>query len=310
MTGTRAPSRRDRWSPPGGVFGRTYLLLRWAMPVLLLWLTVAIAYAWIKSGIRLPMTSISAYYYTDAQTVFVGVLIGLGVLLVVIQGRTPWEDAWMNTAGALAPFVALLPTPVAEDDRCIASYCTARFLKGQLPDNHEIIAFNVFSVVPIWLTLCLYLALRARTLYGEGGYERNSSLFSAAATILFGSVAILLWISETERQRFYDWAHLVSAASMVAMLIFSIVPFANWMGPESQGFFAGKPRFLSNAFWWILWGILFLILCWVIGLLVIPQWDHKVLVIEVIAIVPFALYWIVQGLALGKLDRPGAETAA
>lgn len=301
--GGGALASRTRWQPAGGVFGRTYLLLRWSMPVLLGWLAIAIAGAWINSGLRLPMTSISAYYYTDAETVFVGVLIGLGVLLIVIQGRTPWEDALMNTAGALAPFVALLPTPVAESDKCIASYCTAKFLNDQIPDNHDIIAFNVWSVAPVWLVLCIYLSLRAYTLRRQSKYEKYSSTFSAVAVIVLGGIALGLWVSETRRQMFYDSAHLTSAGIMVALLILSMVPFALWMGRSERGFFRNMPKLLNNGFWWLFWSVLGLIVLWIGLYSTIPRWDHAVLVIEVFAIAPFAIYWIMQGLALTAIDR-------
>lgn len=296
-----------RWAPKEGVHLRTYNLLRWSMPVLLLWLAVAVVGAWIDSGLDKPLTSISAYYYTDAQTVFVGVVIGLGVLLVVIEGRTPWEDALMNTAGALAPFVALLPTPVSESDKCIASYCTSRFLKGTIPDNSELIEFNVWSAVPIWLVLCGYLAYRAINSHGDEE-EGASSKFSALAPLLFGVVGLALWVSDTRRELFHDYAHLTSAGVMVVLLIVSIIPFARWFG-HRKGF--PRWRMLNNSFWLMLWLILALIAGWALTWAVfIPQWDHKVMVIEIIALAPFAVYWMMQGWALRGEEPPSADSPA
>lgn len=291
------------WRPAKDVFGQTYYLLRWSIPMLLLWLTFAIAYAWRDSGVDLPMTSISAYYYTHVQTVFVGVLMSLGALLIVIQGRTPWEDALMNTAGALAPFVALLPTPVKKSDTCIAPYCTSNVLKDVIPNNHEIIAFNVKTVIPIWMILCVYLAIRAWTMRKKDKNERRSSSFGAAATFAFGAVGLALWFSETERQVFYDWAHLTSAGAMLVLLIVSIVPFATWMGPSPRPVFSKLPHVFSNVFWLTLWLILIgLAVCVVIELSK-ERWDHTVLVVEIVAIIPFFFYWVMQGIALGERDR-------
>lgn len=264
------------------------------------------------------MTSISAYYYTDAQTVFVGVLIGLGVLLVVIEGRSPWEDALMNTAGGLAPFVALLPTPVQASDKCIAAYCTAPFLNARsvpdesleavIPDNHELIQFNVWSFVPVRIALSVYLWIRAAKFRAEGdGTDKLSSLCSAGATTAFGLIAMVLWITKTERQLFYDWAHLFSAGIMVLLLIASMVPFALWMKKSEKPFFSSMPRLLNNAFWWLFWLVLVLFGLWITLLVTIPGWDHAVMVIEVFAIVPFAVYWVMQGFALWKVDRDLSE---
>ncbi|WP_156697858.1 hypothetical protein [Nocardioides sp. Leaf285] len=309
-SGTRSPGPQPRWRPSHDVFGQTYYVLRWSMPVLLVWLAVAIATAWLDSGLALPMTSISAYYYTDVHTVFVGVLIALGVLLVVIQGRTPWEDALMNTAGALAPFVALLPTPVTASDTCIAPYCTSRMLDDVIPDNHEIIAFNVLTAIPVWLILCAYLTRRAWTMRHGEPRERHSSIFSAATTTVFGAAGLLVWFDDGTRQLFYDRAHLTSAALMVTMLIASMVPFAMWMGPSTRwpftrGPFARWPGLLGNEFWVVLWLTLLGLAACGLVYVVKDQWDHTVLVVEIAAIVPFFLYWGLQGLALGRRDRNG-----
>jgi hypothetical protein len=303
---TKLAAHQSRWVPPGdGIFLRTYGLLRWAMPVLLGWLTWSIIGAWRESELRLPMTSISAYYYTAAQTVFIGVLIGLGALLVIIQGRTPWEDALMNTAGALAPFVALLPAPVEASEKCTADYCTS-ILLGSIPNNHDIIQFNVWSVVPVWVVLCAYLWNRSRTLSGGDRYERASSRFSAWALLVLGVVALSIWVTKTRRDLFYDWAHLASAGIMVGLLILSMAPFARWYGPSKKGFFKGRPPGLDHPFWALLWLTLILIVCWAVGLAIAPGWDHAVLVIEIIALAPFALYWVIQGILLGRIDRGAA----
>ncbi|MFI8592684.1 hypothetical protein [Dietzia maris] len=295
------------WRPANDVFGQTYSLLRWSMPVLFLWLVVAIAFAWGASGVESPMTSISAYYYTSAQTVFVGVIISLGVLLIVIQGRTPWEDALMNTAGALAPFVALLPTPVTESDKCAADYCTSTFLNGVIPDNREIIAFNFKTAIPIWLILCVYLIVRTWSLRRAPmrvGY--SSSLVSVVMTIMFGVGAIGIWYSGAQRQLFYDRAHFVSAGVMVALLVASMVPFANWMGPSPLPVMRRLPRVLNNAFWLIFWLTIAAVVACLAIYCLMGEWHHFVLFIEIAALAPFLIYWVLQGWALRDRGRTGA----
>lgn len=60
-------------------------------------------------GCRLQ-DSISAYYYTSVQSVFVGTLVTLGLVMIVLWGKTPFEDGFLNLAGLLAPVVAFVPT--------------------------------------------------------------------------------------------------------------------------------------------------------------------------------------------------------
>lgn len=319
VAGTAAPSAAapseqvQGQPPPQDVAVRTYFLLRWSMPVLLLWLVVAMLgvwrAAWVDHGVELPMTSISAYYYTDARTVFVGVLIGLGVLLIVIQGRTPWEDALMNTAGALAPFVALLPTPVRESKVCTEAYCTAEVLKRDelftgIPNNHALIEFNIWAVAPIWAILFTYLAYSAVKVLrtdGTSTSERTAASFSAGAVFVFGVVALGFWLfDDRSRDLFFAGAHLTSAAIMVALLLLSIIPFARWADESSYAIFDHQPfTFMRNGFGVFLAVALVLIAaCVAIALSTPVDWNHKVLVIEAAALVPFAVYWIMQGFAL------------
>jgi hypothetical protein len=304
--------------PPTDVFERTYFLLRWCMPVLLLWLVVAMLgvwrAAWRDYDVLYPMTSISAYYYTDARTVFVGVIIGLGALLIVIQGRTPWEDALMNVAGALAPFVALLPTPVKESKTCVEEYCTAEVLKREelyagIPTNEALIEFNIWAVAPIWAILTGYLAHRAYRAWREptDPPQAASSTFAAVAVLVFGLIALGMWLF-TDRELFFKGAHLTSAAIMVALLLISIIPFARWARPSTKGAFRHAPlKWLRNGFGvYLAVAVLLIVACVVIALSTPTDWNHKVLVVEAAALVPFSVYWIMQGFALRTGDGRAA----
>jgi hypothetical protein len=87
----------------------TYRFLRLGMVAMVVLLGVSVLYeAWKAPGCL--QTSISAYYYTPVRSVFVGVLLTIGLCLIVIRGRTALQDVALNTAGLLAPVVALVPT--------------------------------------------------------------------------------------------------------------------------------------------------------------------------------------------------------
>jgi hypothetical protein len=87
---------------------KTYRYLRIGIVVLVLLLGVSVVLEALKA--KCLQTSISAYFYTPVQGVFVGGLIAIGVCLIVIKGSTPLEDICLNLAGMLAPLVALAPT--------------------------------------------------------------------------------------------------------------------------------------------------------------------------------------------------------
>jgi hypothetical protein len=88
---------------------KTYNYLRIALAALVLLLFASVAIEWASAGGCLQ-PSISAYYFTPARSVFVGVLVTMGVCLVALKGSTDGEDALMNLAGMLAPGVAFVPT--------------------------------------------------------------------------------------------------------------------------------------------------------------------------------------------------------
>jgi hypothetical protein len=100
---------------------KSYRYLRAAMVGLVLCLAVAVVHQSVKQGSIL--TSISAYYFTSAQSIFVGALIAIGVCMIAIRGTTDADDVLLNVGGMLAPVVAVVPTARMEDYRKIVSAC-------------------------------------------------------------------------------------------------------------------------------------------------------------------------------------------
>ena len=92
----------------GDVKERTYNYLRLSMVAVIVALGVALAVEWISAK-GCFQKSISAYYYTPVQLVFVGALVAIGVCMVALWGRNATEDAFLNLAGLLAPVVAFVP---------------------------------------------------------------------------------------------------------------------------------------------------------------------------------------------------------
>jgi hypothetical protein len=94
---------------------KTYRYLRLALVALVALIMTAVALEWGRT--HCLQTSISAYYYTPARSIFVGSLVAIGVALIAIRGRSDGEDALLNLAGMLAPVVAFVPTPVFDDPK-------------------------------------------------------------------------------------------------------------------------------------------------------------------------------------------------
>ena len=87
---------------------KSYRYLRLSIVVVVLALLASVLIE--RSKVSCWQGSISAYFYTPVQAVFVSALVVIGVSLVAIKGSTDWEDVLLNLAGVLAPLVAFVPT--------------------------------------------------------------------------------------------------------------------------------------------------------------------------------------------------------
>ena len=86
----------------------TYRYLRGGMAVMIVWLgTAVLIERWHATCWQ---TSISAYYFTSAHSVFVAALCVIGAMLIVYQGSNDTEDVLLNLAGILAFIVGMVPT--------------------------------------------------------------------------------------------------------------------------------------------------------------------------------------------------------
>lgn len=207
---------------------RTYRFLRISVVVVIAALWVSMVIERIRADCW--QGSISAYYYTSTQTIFVGTLITLGIALIVLWGRTPWEDGAFNLAGLMAPVVAFVPT-VAKDEikKCALGdqFETGdiRAVSQSAINNNMltyaivvgtalVVLFVVWAIAPklpgktgrslrdpaasIWAFLVpwiaaaiLYLAYLATYLNHEAWFRANAHSFSAYATFGFIGIGIL-----------------------------------------------------------------------------------------------------------------------
>jgi hypothetical protein len=111
--------------PQDDTWVKSYTYLRTAMVGLLIGLAAAVFYQTFrqsKEGFD-PLASVSAYYYTPAQAIFVGALIGLGACMIALKGTNIVEEVALNLGGMFAAVVAIVPTSRGEDYETAVEAC-------------------------------------------------------------------------------------------------------------------------------------------------------------------------------------------
>src|SRR5215813_4236026 len=92
----------------------TYRYLRMAIVGVLVGLGVAVTYQTGRQGFH-PLASVSAYYYTPAQAILVGALVGLGLCMIAPKGTTEVEDVFLKIGGMFAIVAGVVPTSRGDD---------------------------------------------------------------------------------------------------------------------------------------------------------------------------------------------------
>ena len=111
---------------------KTYTYLRTTIVALLIALGVAVFYESGRQGFLLA--SVSAYYYTPAQAIFVGALIGLAACMIALNGTFGFEEVFLNLGGMFAAVVAIVPTSRGEDYQTAVRACRQLLTEQELSD--------------------------------------------------------------------------------------------------------------------------------------------------------------------------------
>lgn len=257
-------------------------------------------------------TSISAYYYTPVRAVLVASLAAIGLSLVVIKGTTTAEDICLNVAGMLAPVVAFVPTsdhgrcwsiepvPLPTIDDPAGDDPLAGWVLANIDNNVQallfagLVAFTAAGVIA-GAAMVVGKDRRAR----QQALRRLRTAYRGTA-IGLGIAAVFLaagaWLYYEHRGGFVEAAHASSAFAMFAFLAGASAANA-WDAHR-------KRRRLYPS----LYALIVVVMAGTAGLLLHPDWDHKVLVVEILEIVWFAALWIVQTRELWHTTlRPGPE---
>ena len=271
-------------------------------------LGVAVVYQSVQQGTLLA--SISAYYYTPAQAIFVGALIGLGVAMIALRGTTDFEDVVLNLGGMLAPVIAVVPTSRGEDFRAAVRVCRTadvsvltdrattaldcppvRSLTAATKANVEnnMVALFVAGGLALVVTL-LFAWVERKTDMSSPGLSRKLlwGFGLAAALYLLGLVAF--WVGT---DGFIDNAHYYAAAGLFMAIVVIVV--ANAVRKNEA---ADRPVGVSDLArregrWYLYLAVIMVVAAGVLSWLVLTR-VVTLFWLEAVLIALFAVFWVAQ----------------
>lgn len=321
---------RTEHSPNDGL--KTYRYLRLGMVAAVVLLCAAIFVE--QSEAHCWQTSVSAYYYTPAGDVFVGMMVAVGFALIVIKGRGVFEDACLNFSGMMAPLVAFAPTTDVRDPAA-----------DQLDDVTE----GCWSVAPrsfprvgdtddlaTWVTAKIDNNIEALLWAGAVGLsaaivivaisrkpKTEAARFGLGAIISLLLAAVVLAVVWIAKERWDDFDHHAHGIAAIAMFVgLNLVAWRRCIHHVTTR--PGRPRWRGlnkiPIFLWdnVKWGIdgvgtwarclvngtgyfkLYALVAVAMtgGGILIPTLrlfgDYVVLALEVWEILWFAVFWILQ----------------
>lgn len=265
---------------------RTYGYLRLALAGLVLLLFTAVAVEWLATGTSCLQTSISAYWHTPARAVFVGVLVTMGVCLVALKGNTRGEDVALNFAGMLAPGVAFVPT--GDPGTCSSVPITAGDVAPAVANNMQ----SLFVLGAAGFVVALVLAVRSA---GAQGLPRGDRLGLAVAFTVMAGGAVWFYVARTS---FLEHGHDAAAIPMFLAIVVAV-----WLNGRdvsravTQGSMDARAGHYVPVYRAIATAMLVTLGVTVAATFLSP-WDHLVLWVEVVLILLFAGFWVVQTVEL------------
>ena len=273
----------------------TYRYLRLAMVTLLFLLGSSVLIEQAHTATGCFQTSISAYYYTPAQAVFVGTLVAIGVCMIVLKGSTEWEDVLLNLGGMLAPVVALVPTP--DRGTCFSTPGTQRDIAADVANN--IPALFVTGLVGVGLTAAIAHWDGRRE--GRGRDYHHGVGIGVALAVLIGGFA---WFA-LSRETFIEHAHYGAAFPLFGSIVAVVLLNARGYGRRTTGVTRVREVYRNRYS-----GIAVLMVVLPVGMWLasrVVAWDYVVLWIEATLLVLFATFWVFQ---TQELWTEGVRSAA
>lgn len=278
----------------------TYSFLRLLIlaPLALLFLALLMYWAFTQD---LP-TSISGTYGTTVRDVFVGCLFVIGGLFIVYTGHPALEDFSLNMAGYFAIFVALVPNS-------LGSVTTGSILEGvTISLIAALLIVATFSAIdfkevqrPRWSDLIPSRgSVDTKTRLRMGGTVVVLLLCFCALTgvLIYRIVEYFMTYrcdADTCEAGAYGWVHNIAAISLFICQAAAISTrvFPEPPAPPTYPVPDDPPPNTNRRPYIVLLAAMFATGgVWVFGEVI--NWRHKLLVAEVLGILIFAIYWVIE----------------
>lgn len=263
----------------------TYRYLRGGIPVMLVMLLASMVIE--RTQASCWQTSISAYYFTAVHAVFIGAICAIGTLLIVYKGNKDTEDVLLNVAGILAFVVAFVPTsrPVL--------LCGTSALPVDAVSYSSVVA-NVWALV---ITLLLARAASWWMYHRTGTVRKRSALGTVAVwvqRVVLGAGLVTLTFAPTW---FVTNAHGIAAVAMFAAFIGTVLITAFLAGQQDPGTTA-HPELYHRIYQAIAIAMMLTLVAAVVVHFTLDDFNHVVLIVELLLIAQFGAYWVVQTVEL------------
>ncbi len=275
----------------------TYRSIRLAIVLLVVLLAASVVAQAVAAGCW--QTSVSAYYWTAAHSVFVAVLCAIGMCLLVYKGSSPVEDAVLDFSGFLAFVVAMVPT--GRERICGGPSLPPEYVAADGVRNNVLAVLVAGAVAQ---AVALVLVARGHARRAPDGAARW------ARAIGWLVVAVGAVVFFTEPQRLVTSGHDVAAPTMfVGVILVVWINARQARRARERASYATTYRVIAVAM------AVTLVVVGLLRFVVVPAWEHAVIVVEALLVAEFAAFWLVQTAELWHVvDRrelmPDAHRAA
>lgn len=268
---------------------RTYRYLRIAIVGAVVVVFTAIATTLPSVGL---LPSISHYYYTPANTLFVGALIAVSVSLFALSGRGA-ERALLDAAATIAPLVAIVPTTVSPGS-VPGSEAECAGGRGACVPAGFAAAIDSGVLTSLIVGAAVVVLVVGLALAGEVDRRAAAVSISTAAPVLV--IVGLAW--GFSRAAFLQWAHV--AAASVFFLLIAVVAVLAAVAPRAPG----ASPWLRRAYVAIAVAIVVIVAGMPLYGSVHAGPVYGVFIGEVLALLLFATFWILQTVQYWRSDDP------
>ncbi|MCM3502424.1 hypothetical protein M3667_11125 [Microbacterium sp. P26] len=263
---------------------RTYRYVRLAIIGATVFLAVGVGVQIARGGV---LPSVSAAYYTPAGPVFIGALSAIALALLALSGRS-LEQGLLDIAAVLALGVAYVPTTVAAGVCPNVARCVPPEVRATVANN----AVSAAVIVVVGVVAALVLARV------QGSATRG--VFLTAGVVLALTAAAAIW-GFSAPEAFLAAAHEVAAVAFF-LAIAGVAALAAWR-PQPRD----APRRGVRAAYGIVAAAILLTLALLVAGVVLGVDERGfpvVFVGEAVALVLFAVFWLIQTVELWNEPDP------